>query len=99
MMDDSAPTHERRKFVKTYKIVLPQTMVAEACGETYSNNDKKSWNRKTAIGVNHTPQKKYVKGNAERERERESERESERERERERERVRVASGEVPRASF
>ena len=37
MMDDGAPTHERRKIVKTYKSVLPQklTVVAEVCGETY----------------------------------------------------------------
>ena len=31
MMDDNAPTHERRKLVKTYKNVFPrkQTVVAE----------------------------------------------------------------------
>ena len=40
MMDDSAPTHERRKLVKAYKNMLPrkQTVVAEVCGETYSKN-------------------------------------------------------------
>ena len=38
IMDDSAPTHERRKCVKTYKNVLSrkQTVVTEVCGETYS---------------------------------------------------------------
>ena len=38
MMDGSAPTHKRRKLVKTYKNVLPQklTMVAKVSGETYS---------------------------------------------------------------
>ena len=37
-IDDSAPTHERRKIVKTYKNVLPrkQIVVAKVCGETYS---------------------------------------------------------------
>ena len=42
MMDDSAPTHERRKLVKTYKKCAPskQTVVAEVCGEAYSKNDK-----------------------------------------------------------
>ena len=43
MMDDSAPIHERRKLVKTYKNVLPRKriVVAKVCGETYSKNDKK----------------------------------------------------------
>ena len=38
MMDDSAPTPERRKLVKAYKNVLPRkrTVVAEVSGETYS---------------------------------------------------------------
>ena len=38
MMDDSAPTPDRRKLVKTYKNVLPRkrTVVAEVCRETYS---------------------------------------------------------------
>ena len=38
MMDDSAPTHERRKLVITYKNVLPRkrTVVAKVSGETYS---------------------------------------------------------------
>ena len=48
MMDDSAPTHERRRLVETYKKVLPQkrTVVAEVliCEETYSKNVIK-WNR------------------------------------------------------
>ena len=41
--DDSAPIHERRKLVKTYKNVLPQKriVVAKVCGETYSKNDEK----------------------------------------------------------
>ena len=43
MMDDNAPTHERRKLVKTYKIVLlrKRIVVAKVCGETYFKNDKK----------------------------------------------------------
>ena len=43
MVDDSAPIHERRKLVKTYKNVLPQKriVVAKVCGETYFKNDKK----------------------------------------------------------
>ena len=43
MMDDSAPLHERRKLVKTYKNVLPRKRIAVAkvCGETYSKIDKK----------------------------------------------------------
>ena len=43
MMDENAPTHERRKLVKTYKNVLPlkRIVAAEVCGETYSKNDKK----------------------------------------------------------
>ena len=43
MMEDSAPIQERRKFVKTYKSVLPRkrTMVAKVMGVTYSKNDKK----------------------------------------------------------
>ena len=38
MMDNNAPTQERRKLVKTYKNALPrkQTVVAEVYGETYS---------------------------------------------------------------
>ena len=62
MMDDSAPTNDRRKLVKMYKNVLPwkQTVVAEECRETYSKNDKK------------LDQMKF-KWNAERERERERE--------------------------
>ena len=43
MMDDSAPIHEGRKLVKTYKNVLPRKwiVVGKVCGETYSENDKK----------------------------------------------------------
>ena len=43
MMDDSAPTHTRRKLVKTYKNVIPQkrTMVAYVCGRPTPKNDKK----------------------------------------------------------
>ena len=43
MMDDNAPTHKRRKLVKTYNYVLPQNqmVVAEVCGETHSKNDAK----------------------------------------------------------
>ena len=43
MMDDNAPTHERRKPVKTYKNVLPRKriVVAEVYGETSSKNDEK----------------------------------------------------------
>ena len=43
MMDDSAPIHERRKLIKTYKNVLPwkRIVAAKVCGETYSKNDKK----------------------------------------------------------
>ena len=39
MLDDKAPTHERRKLIKTYKKkVLPRkwTVVTEVSGETYS---------------------------------------------------------------
>ena len=59
MMDDSAPTHERRKLVKTYKNVLPQkrTVVAKVNWETYSKKCDK-------IGVGKWPQigeKKTVK--------------------------------------
>ena len=44
MMDDNAPTHERKKLVKTYKNnMLPgkRIVVAEECEETYSKHDKK----------------------------------------------------------
>ena len=39
MMDVIAPTHKRRKLVKTYQNVLLQkrTVVAEVSEETYSN--------------------------------------------------------------
>ena len=51
IMDDNAPTHKRRKLVKTYKNVLPRKhiMVAEVCGETYS----KIWQKD---GVEKRPQ-------------------------------------------
>ena len=43
MMDDNAPTHERRKLVKTNKNVLPRKriVVAGVCGETYSKDENK----------------------------------------------------------
>ena len=43
MMDDNAPTHERRKLVKTCNYGFPRKLivVAEVCGETYSKNNKK----------------------------------------------------------
>ena len=44
MMNNSAPTHKRRKLVKTYKKnVLPKkrTVVAKVCGENYSKKKKK----------------------------------------------------------
>ena len=65
MMDDSAPIHERRKLVKTYKNVLPQNwiVVAKVCGETYSKNDKKM---EETTNIKIKPHK--LKGIAERER-------------------------------
>ena len=50
-MDESAPTHERRKLVKTYKNVLPQKLivVAEVCRETNS--------KKIETGVEKWPHK------------------------------------------
>ena len=52
MMDDSAPTHGRRKLIETNKNVLPQkrTVVAELCGETYSKSYEKN-------GVEKRPQR------------------------------------------
>ena len=55
-MDDDAPTHKRRRLVKTYQNVLPQkrTVVAEVCRETYSKKKKKKikrCSRKTATDV------------------------------------------------
>ena len=43
MMDGNAPTHKRRKLVKTYKNVIPRkwVVVAKVCKETYSKYDKK----------------------------------------------------------
>ena len=51
-MDDSAPIHERRKLVKTYKNVLPRKriVVAKVCGGTYSKTIKR-WSRKTATNI------------------------------------------------
>ena len=51
MIDDSAPTHKRRKLFKTYKNVLPQKqiVVAEVCGETSKmkkDGVKKGYKRK-----------------------------------------------------
>ena len=65
MMDDSAPTNQRRKLVKTYKNVLPQNRTVDAivCGETYSKNVIK-WSRKTTKHVIYPTG--YIKGNAER---------------------------------
>ena len=54
MMDDNAPTHKRRKLVKTYKNVLPQKqiVVAKVCGETYSKIKMiKRLSRKTTTNV------------------------------------------------
>ena len=67
-MDDSAPTHKRRKLVKTYKNVLPRkrTVVAEVSGETYSKKSDKKWSRKTATDVIRPTLK--LKGNEEIER-------------------------------
>ena len=54
MMDDSAPTHKRRKLVTTYKHMCSlygkQTVVAGVWEETYSKNVIK-WRRKTATDV------------------------------------------------
>ena len=43
MMDDSAPTHKKRKLVKTYKIVLPQKTdwLLMYAGRPTPQNDKK----------------------------------------------------------
>ena len=43
MMDDSVPTHKRRKVIKTYKNKITQkwNVVADICGETYSKDDEK----------------------------------------------------------
>ena len=38
MMDDSAPTRERKKLIKIYNIKLfplNKPVIAEVCGETY----------------------------------------------------------------
>ena len=52
MMDDSMPTQERRKLVKTYKNVLPQkrTVVVKYAGRSTPNNVIKL-SRKTATDV------------------------------------------------
>ena len=55
MMDDSALTNERKKFVKTYKNVRLQkrTVVAVVCGETYSKKvikiDQKNGHRRNYL--------------------------------------------------
>ena len=51
MMDDSAPTHERRKLVKTYKNVLPQNglWLLKYARPTPKNIIK--WSRKMATDV------------------------------------------------
>ena len=58
-MDDSAPTHKRRKFVKTYKYFHPQkrNVAAEVRGEIYLKK-KKRWSRKTATDLKVTKQNK-----------------------------------------
>ena len=68
MMNGIATTHESKKLIKTYKIVLPRKriVVAMVCGQTYSKNDKKRWSRKTATNIKFQPHN--LKGNAERER-------------------------------
>ena len=64
MIDDNAPTHERRKLIKTYKNVLPrkQTVFAEVCRETYSRkkSDKMGLKKMATDVINHAK-----KGNAE----------------------------------
>ena len=67
-MDDSAPTHERTKLVKTYRNMLPRKriVVAKVCGETYLKMTER-WSRKTATNLKNEPYK--LKGNAEKERE------------------------------
>ena len=55
MMDDNTqPTHERMKLIKTYKNALPpkRIVVVEVCGETYSKEMIKRWSRKTATNLN-----------------------------------------------
>ena len=56
MMDDNAPTHERRKLVKTYKNVLSRKriVVAEVCGETSKNDKKRSRKKATNKKLNPT---------------------------------------------
>ena len=54
MMDDDAPTHERRKLVKTYINGLPQKwiVVAEVSRETYSKQiDKKMEKKNVKINL------------------------------------------------
>ena len=70
MLDDSAPTHERRNFVKTYKTTLPQkrAMVSEVCRETYNNKIDKmmEWKNKLKNKIKkkkNNPAK--IKGNTE----------------------------------
>ena len=72
MMDDSAPIHERRKLVKTYKMCSLENRLwlLNYAGRSTPKNDnkkKKSWSRKTATDVIN-PAKM---GNQERERGRE----------------------------
>ena len=68
MMDDSAPIHERRKLVKTYKNAFPQirTVVAEVSGETYSKKYDKNGVEKRP----HTQLPRKLKIRSEKERER-----------------------------
>ena len=49
MMDDSAPTHERRKLIKTYRYMLKkQTVVVEVSREETTLENVIKWSRKIA---------------------------------------------------
>ena len=60
-MDDSAPTHERRKLVKTYKNVLPQkqTVAAEVCGRDLLRMNSKKMEQENGHGRKNNP---HIKG-------------------------------------
>ena len=53
MVDESAPTHKKRKLVKTYKNVLPKkrTVGAEVSREIYSRKCDENGSRKTSTDV------------------------------------------------
>ena len=58
MIDVSAPMHEKRKLVISYKNVLPRkrTVVAEVCEERdLLQKIMKKWRSKTATDVNNNP--------------------------------------------